>query len=89
MAYHWPFENPDPMLQRALDIALDYLEATGRAYPLSVTETACARLILDEWLTGKRRHPLSLANKAIVAVETKQPMLEPVAVRAAGPRYLA
>jgi hypothetical protein len=89
MAEPWPFERPDPVLQRALNIALDYLEATGQASPLSVTEIACARVILDEWLTGKRRHPVWLSNKAIVAIETKQPMLEPVAVRAAGPRFLS
>jgi hypothetical protein len=91
MAYPWPFEQPDPVLQKALDIALDYLETTGQVSPLSLTETACGRVILDEWLTGpKRRHPLWLANKAIVAIEMKQPiLLKPVAVRAAGPRFLS
>jgi hypothetical protein len=86
MSYPWPFEQPDPVLQRALEIAVNYLDSTKQAYPFSVTEIACGRVILDEWLTGKRRHPLWLANKAIVAIESKQPMLGPVAVRAAGPR---
>jgi hypothetical protein len=27
---HWPLHNPDPVLDEAVDIALDYLEATGR-----------------------------------------------------------
>jgi hypothetical protein len=31
MTYHWPFEKPDLMLQRALDIALSYLDTTGQA----------------------------------------------------------
>ncbi|MET3844024.1 hypothetical protein [Bradyrhizobium sp. OAE829] len=90
MRYPWPFESPDPVLQASLDIALDYLEATRQAYPYSMTEVVCARIILDEWLTGGRkcRHQIWLANKAIVAIETKQPPPGPVAVRAAGPRYL-
>ena len=88
MPYHWPFEQPDPVLQYALDIALDYLEFTKQADLYSQTKLACARVILDEWMVGGRqqRHPLWLANKAIVAIETGQPMLEPVAVRATGPR---
>jgi hypothetical protein len=90
MPYPWPFENPDPVLQSSLDIALDYLGLTKQGYDFSTTEVACARVILDQWLVGGRRnrHRVWLANKAIVAVETKQPMLPPVAIRAAGPRYL-
>jgi hypothetical protein len=90
MRYPWPFEQPDPVLQASLDIALSYLEATKQAYPYSMTEVVCARIILDEWLVGsqKCRHRIWLANKAIVAIETKQPLPGPVAVRAAGPRYL-
>ena len=33
MPYPWPLEKPDVALQEALDIALDYLEFTGQAYP--------------------------------------------------------
>jgi hypothetical protein len=90
MPHLWPFQQPDPVLQSALDIALHYLEFTKQAHPFSQTEVACARVILDEWLVGGRhqRHPLWLANKAIVAIETKQPTLGPVAVRAPGPRFL-
>jgi hypothetical protein len=29
MTYSWPFQHPDPVLQFALDIALDYLEIAG------------------------------------------------------------
>jgi hypothetical protein len=89
MPHLWPFEQPDPVLQSALDIALHYLEFTKQAFPFSQTEVACARVILDEWLVGGRRqrHQLWLANKAIVAIEIKQPMLGPVAVRAPGPRF--
>jgi len=66
MRYPWPFEQPDPVLQASLDIALSYLEATKQAYPYSMTEVVCARIILDEWLVGsqKCRHRIWLANKA-------------------------
>ena len=88
MPYPWPFKHVDPVLQFALDIAMDYLEFTEQAYPFSLTEVVCARVILDEWIVGGRRerHPLWLANRAIVSVETRQPMLGPVPIRAAGPR---
>jgi hypothetical protein len=77
MPYPWPFEAPDPVLQSALDIALRYFELTNQAHPFSTAQVACARVILDERLTGEWRHALWLANKAIVAIETKQPMLGP------------
>jgi hypothetical protein len=89
MAYPWPFEQPDPRLQKSLDIALGYLESTTQNSADPATETTCARVILDAWLEGKRRHPLWLANKAIVAIETKQPLLQPVPIRFAGPRFLS
>jgi hypothetical protein len=50
--YAWPFEKPDPVLQRSLDIALNYLEVTALTRPDGMTEVACARVILDEWLIG-------------------------------------
>jgi hypothetical protein len=65
----YPFPITDPGLQKALDIALNYLEhTTGRAHPYSETERICALTIIEEWLSGKR-HVIWLANKAIVANE--------------------
>jgi hypothetical protein len=31
MSYPWPLFDPDPMLEEALNITLDYLAATGQA----------------------------------------------------------
>jgi hypothetical protein len=46
MPYPWPLDNPDVALQDALDIAMDYLEFTGQAYPFSETERLCAQTIM-------------------------------------------
>lgn len=61
----------DPVLQEAFDIALDYLEFTGQAFPLMATQEECGRVIVDEWVRGKK-HRIWLANKAIEAIERKQ-----------------
>ena len=42
----WPLADPDVVLQEALDIALDYLEFTGQAFPFSETPRICAHTIL-------------------------------------------
>jgi hypothetical protein len=44
MPYPWPIT--DPVLQEALDIALDYLEFTGQATPFIPTQWLCANAIL-------------------------------------------
>jgi hypothetical protein len=72
MSYPWPIEHADVTLQEALDIALDYLEVTGQAFPYSETERTCAQIILMTWKAGIR-HRIKLANYAIVAIEQKKP----------------
>ena len=47
--YPWPIANPDPKLQEALDIAMDYLELTGQASPYTEVEMACATIIQGIW----------------------------------------
>src|SRR3954470_12011749 len=70
MGYPFPLIVTDPApLQKALDIAMDYLEYTGQAFPLARTEHTCARVIFEQWRNGAKEHPISLANSAIVAVE--------------------
>ena len=63
MRYPWPFEQPDPVLQASLDIALGYLEATRQAYPYSMTEVVCARIILDERLVGGHKSAPDMARQ--------------------------
>lgn len=59
---------PVPLIQQSLDIAMQYLQRTGQAYPISQTQNFCSDVIFEEWKTG-RRHPVWLANKAIVTLE--------------------
>jgi hypothetical protein len=68
MPYPWPIGDADSSLGDALEIALDYLEYTGQAFPFSETQRACAHVILEKWRAGVR-HPIRLANYAIVAAE--------------------
>jgi hypothetical protein len=71
MAYPWPQEYNDVMLQDAMDIALDYLEFTRQAEPFTQVERVCANIILAAWKAGIR-HRIKLANSAITAIERKQ-----------------
>jgi hypothetical protein len=66
----WPII--EPKLQQALDIAMDYLEITGRCSPYYEVERRCAAAILDSWKLGVR-HRVALAHRAITAIEKKQP----------------
>lgn len=68
MSYNWPLPRPDPVLDEALDIALDYLEATGQARAEEYTKHLIAGSVLAAWLSGTR-HKISLANEGIVAVQ--------------------
>jgi hypothetical protein len=45
-AVPWPIADPDVVLQEALDIALDYLEFTGQAFPFSEPQRICAHTIM-------------------------------------------
>jgi hypothetical protein len=56
------------MLNDALDIALDYLEATGQASAEDDTKHTVAGAVLQAWLDGTR-HKIRLANVGIVAVQ--------------------
>jgi hypothetical protein len=84
MAYPFPTAAQDPVLQQALDIAMDYLECTGQAYPYSETERLCALTILNEWHSGKR-HRIWLANKAITAIEQATGPAENIPITVLGP----
>ena len=77
MAYSWPIQEVDRRMDEALDIALDYLERTGQAYPFSTTQKVCANTIVLSWRRGTR-HRIRLANDAINAIEKKQIAAESV-----------
>ena len=83
MQYPWPIEYSNTTLQEALDIALEYLEFTRQAEPITEVERICANVILAAWKAGAR-HRIKLANWAIVAIERKQSLplesLDPRAV---------
>jgi hypothetical protein len=68
MSYRWPLPHPDKALHEALDIALDYLEATGQAKAGDDTWQFVSDSILSAWQKGAR-HKIRLANTGILAVE--------------------
>jgi hypothetical protein len=85
MDYAWPLPHPDPVLDEALDIALDYLEATGQVKAGDDTQHLVAWSVLAAWLEGTR-HKIRLANVGILVVqearasrkETGNPRLDPL-----------
>jgi hypothetical protein len=66
MRYPWPVT--DTALDDALYIAMRYLESSGFCDDYARVERKAVGVILDSWRAGVR-HPIYLANKAIVAVE--------------------
>jgi hypothetical protein len=75
MLYPWPLDVDSRLLGEALEIAMDYLERTGQAYPFAAIQQICAFTIHNAWREG-RRHKLRLANDAIRAIEKKVRPLE-------------
>jgi hypothetical protein len=75
MPYPWPIESADLVLEEALNIALDYLELTGQAFPFTETQRICAHVILEAWRSGVK-HRIKLANYAIVALNGKPSPLQ-------------
>jgi hypothetical protein len=75
MPYPWPIADADVELEIALDIALDYLEFTGQAFPYSATQQICALAILKSWRAGTR-HRIRLANDGINAIEKRHTPLD-------------
>ena len=74
MSYPWPLLDPDPVLEEALNIALDYLAATGQAKIRDDTRNLVASSVMTSWRKGMR-HRIQLANVGIVAVQRLQPSL--------------
>ena len=66
--YPWPLNESDPALDKALRVTMDYLELSGQAPEYIRLQSSVAAVILKEWRNGVR-HPIRLANTAIVIVE--------------------
>jgi hypothetical protein len=64
----WPINDGNAELDNALGIAMRYLEQAGLCEDYTNVERKAAAVILDNWRAGVK-HPIYLANKAIVAVE--------------------
>jgi hypothetical protein len=69
MNIQWSDPAAEPVLDDTLDIALDYLEFTGKAYPYSDTRPREAQAIWEGW--RGYRHKIRPANCAIVTIENR------------------
>jgi len=66
--YDFPITERDPALDRAMDIAMGSLRQSGMANHFVNPEALASSEILKAWNKGMR-HPVALANEAIVAAE--------------------
>jgi hypothetical protein len=66
----WPNDCYSPVLDLALGIAMEYLQRSGHAQDYPYIEQKAATTLIGSWRAGAR-HPIRLANDAIVAMETK------------------
>lgn len=71
MLYPWPLTELHTTLNESLEIAMDYLEASGQAYPYTETQVKAADAILAAWRAGAR-HRIRLANIGILAIQQAQ-----------------
>jgi hypothetical protein len=67
--YPWPLPECDQTLDDALRIAMDYLQVTGQANEFIKVQRLAAGIVLEQWRKGVR-HPIRLANTAIVTIES-------------------
>lgn len=74
MLYPWPLFELHTTLNESLEIAMDYLEGTGQAYPFSETQVKAADAILVAWQADVR-HRIRLANVGVVAIQQAQASL--------------
>jgi hypothetical protein len=66
--YLFPITERDPALDRAMGIAMGLMRQSGMADRFVNPEALASSEILKAWKKGVR-HPVALANKAIVAAE--------------------
>jgi hypothetical protein len=68
MYYPWAIAGDRKELDAALKIVMDYLEMKDAAGDYYAVQKLAADTILNDWRRGVR-HPVRMANSAIVAVE--------------------
>jgi hypothetical protein len=68
--YPWPLGEFDNVMDDALDIAMDYLQASDQAVDYQNAQRTAANAIAGAWRAGVRNR-LRLSNLAIRAVEEK------------------
>jgi len=67
----WPIDCDSPTaLDRALGIVMEYLKRSGQAESYPYVQELIALVLVRSWRAGVR-HPIRLANDAIVALEGK------------------
>jgi hypothetical protein len=71
--YNFPITERDPALDRAMDIAMSAMRRSGMTYHFINPEALACSEILKAWNKGMR-HPVALANQAIVAAERLAPL---------------
>ena len=67
-ARHFPITESNPDLCQAMSIAMGYVRGTGLAGKFVNPEALVATAITCAWKRGTR-HPIALANAAIVCAE--------------------
>jgi hypothetical protein len=75
MMYPWPLAECHHTLNEAIEIAMDYLELTGQAYPYSETQVRAADAILAAWRSGVR-HKVRLATSRLARSRAKSNRME-------------
>lgn len=75
--YNFPITERDPALEQAMDIAMSTMQDSGLSKHFVNAEALASCEILKAWNKGMR-HPLALANVAIIAAEKLSFNLTPV-----------
>lgn len=70
---NWPSDCKSSQLDRALKTVMQYLFLTGQAQQYQATQLLVGQQLVQLWRRGAR-HPIRLANDAIVAIETYEPV---------------
>jgi hypothetical protein len=74
MNCNWSPDSFELVLEEALNVALNYLEATGQVEVNRQTQRVAAEGIFREWVAGTT-HKIRLINAGIVAIQQAQIVL--------------